>query len=152
MDKEYFMKQALKEARKAYDLEEVPIGAVIVKDDKIIARAHNLKETKRDTTNHAELLAIQKASKKIGAWRLSECEIYTTLEPCPMCAGAIVNARIKKVYIGTKDPKAGAAGSVLNLFEDYKLNHKVEVEYDILNSECSNILKDFFKMLRESKK
>jgi len=152
MDKEYFMKQALKEAKKAYDIEEVPIGAVIVKDDKIIARAYNLKETKKDTTKHAELLAIQKASKKIGAWRLSECELYTTLEPCTMCAGAIINARIKKVYIGTKDPKAGAAGSVLNVFKDYKFNHNVDVEYGMLEDECSDILKDFFKFLRTSKK
>ena len=152
MEKEYYMKMALKEAKKAYDLEEVPIGAVIVKDDKIIARAYNLKETKNDTTKHAELLAIQKASKKIGAWRLSECELYTTLEPCTMCAGAIINSRIKKVYIGTKDPKAGAVGSVLNLFKDYKFNHEVDVEYGILEEECSKILKDFFKMLRESKK
>ena len=152
MDKEYFMKKALKEAQKAYDLEEVPIGAVIVKDDKIIARAYNLKETKNDTTKHAELLAIQKASKKIGAWRLSECELYTTLEPCSMCAGAIINSRIKKLYIGAKDPKAGAAGSILNLFEDYKFNHKVDVEYGVLEKECSEILKNFFKNLRASKK
>lgn len=152
MNKEYFMKKALLEAKKAFDEEEVPIGAVIVKDNKIIARAHNLKELKKDTTKHAELLAIQKASKKIGAWRLSECELYTTLEPCPMCAGAIINARIKKVYIGANDEKAGAAGSVLNLFEDYKFNHNVEVEKGILEDECKDILKKFFKILRESKK
>lgn len=152
MEKEYFMKKALLEAKKAYDKEEVPIGAVIVKDGKIIARAHNLKEIEKDTTKHAELLAIQKASKKIGAWRLSECELYTTLEPCSMCAGAIINARIKKVYIGAKDEKTGAAGSVLNLFEDYKFNHKVEIETGVLEEECSQILKDFFKMLRENKK
>lgn len=152
MEKEYFMRKALLEARKAYNKKEVPIGAIIVKDGKIIAKAHNLKETKNDTTKHAELLAIQKASRKIGAWRLSECELYTTLEPCSMCAGAIINARIKKIYIGAKDEKTGAAGSVLNLFEDYTFNHKVEVETGVLEEECSQILKDFFKMLRESKK
>lgn len=152
MEKEYFMRKALLEARKAYNKKEVPIAAIIVKDGKIIAKAHNLKETKNDTTKHAELLAIQKASRKIGAWRLSECELYTTLEPCSMCAGAIINARIKKIYIGAKDEKTGAAGSVLNLFEDYTFNHKVEVETGVLEEECSQILKDFFKMLRESKK
>lgn len=152
MDKEYYMKKALLEAKKAFDKEEVPIGAIIVKDGKIIARAHNVKELKKDTTSHAELLAIQKASKKIGAWRLSDCELYTTLEPCPMCAGAIINSRIKKVYIGAEDEKSGAAGSVLNLFEDYKFNHKVEVEKGILEEDCKKILKDFFKMLRKLKK
>lgn len=152
MNKEYYMGQALKEAKKAFDIDEVPIGAVIVMDEKIIARAYNSKETKNDTTKHAELLAIQKASKKIGAWRLSKCELYTTLEPCPMCAGAIINSRIKKVYIGTLDPKAGAVGSVLNLFEDYNFNHKPEVEYGIKEEECSNILKQFFKKLRKIKK
>ena len=151
MDKEYYMKQALKEAKKAFDKDEVPIGAVIVKNDKIIAKAYNIKETKNDTTKHAEIIAIQKASKKIGAWRLNECELYTTLEPCPMCAGAIINSRIKKIYIGTKDEKTGAAGSVLNLFEDYKFNHKVEIEYGILEEKCSNILKEFFKKLRKTK-
>ncbi len=146
------MKEALKEAKKAYKKLEVPVGAIIVKDGEIIARAHNLKETKKDTTKHAEMLAIQRASKKLGAWRLEECEMYVTLEPCTMCAGAIINSRIKKVYIGTKDPKAGACGSVLNVFDDYKLNHKVEYEIDIMQKECEKILKDFFKELRELKK
>lgn len=151
MEKEKFMKEALKEAQKAYDKEEVPIGAVIVRDGKIVARAYNLKETKTDTTEHAEIRAIKKASKKIGAWRLSDCELYTTLEPCPMCAGAIIQARIKKVYIGTMDEKTGACGSVLNLFKDHKFNHKVEVEYDILKDECKDILQNFFKDLRKKK-
>lgn len=146
------MKEALKEAKKAYEKLEVPVGAVIVKDNKIIARAHNLKETKKDTTNHAEILAIQKASKKLEAWRLNDCEMYVTLEPCSMCAGAIINSRIKKIYIGALDEKTGAAGSVLNLFEDYKFNHKVEVEKGILKEECENILKSFFKELRKIKK
>ncbi|MBP3464359.1 MAG: tRNA adenosine(34) deaminase TadA [Clostridia bacterium] len=151
MEKEYFMKAAIKEAQKAYKKEEVPIGAVIVKDGKIIARAHNLKESKNDTTEHAEIRAIKKASKKLEAWRLSECELYTTLEPCPMCAGAIIQARIKKVYIGTMDEKTGACGSVLNLFEDHKFNHKVETEYGILEEESKKIIQDFFKQLRKKK-
>ncbi len=150
--KEYYMKKALKEAQKAYDKLEIPVGAVIVKDGKIIARAYNQKETKTDTTKHAEILAIQKASKKIEAWRLVDCEMYVTLEPCSMCAGAIINSRIKKVYIGAMDEKTGAVGSVFNLFEDYKFNHKVESETGILKEECENILKNFFKELRKMKK
>ena len=151
-EKNKFMKQALKEAKKAYEKLEVPVGAVIVKDGKIIAKAHNLKETKTDTTKHAEILAIQKASKKLESWRLLDCEMYITLEPCSMCAGAIINSRIKKIYIGALDEKTGAAGSVLNLFEDYKFNHKVEVEKGVMQKECENILKYFFKMLRKYKK
>ena len=149
---EKFMKEALKEAQKAKDKLEVPVGCVIVKDGKIIARAHNQKETRKDTTKHAEILAIEKASKKLEAWRLIDCEMYVTLEPCSMCAGAIINSRIKKVYIGTMDEKTGAAGSVLNLFEDYTFNHKVEVETGIMQEECEKILKDFFKELRKLKK
>ena len=151
-EKQKYMKEALKEAKKAYDKLEVPVGAVIVKDGKIIARAHNLKETKLDTTKHAEILAIQKASKKLKSWRLLDCEMYVTLEPCSMCAGAIINSRIKKIYIGTLDEKTGAAGSVFNLFEDYTFNHKVEVEKGIMKEECENLLKSFFKMLRKLKK
>ena len=151
-NKEKFMKEALKEAKKAYDKLEVPVGAVIVKDGKIIARAHNLKETKYDTTKHAEILAIQKASKKLETWRLLDCEMYVTLEPCSMCAGALINSRIKKIYIGTMDEKTGAAGSVLNLFGDYTFNHKVELEKGIMKEECESLLKDFFKMLRKIKK
>lgn len=149
---EKFMKEALKEAQKAYEKLEVPVGAVIVKDGKIIARAHNQKETKKDTTKHAEILAIQKASKKLESWRLIDCEMYVTLEPCSMCAGAIINSRIKKIYIGTLDKKTGAAGSVFNLFEDYTFNHKVEIEKGILQKDCEQILKDFFKELRKIKK
>ena len=143
------MKEALKEAKKAFEKEEVPVGAVIVKDGKIIARAHNQKETKKDSTSHAEILAIKKACKKLGTWRLLDCEIYVTLEPCSMCAGALINSRIKKLYIGTPDEKTGACGSVLNLLEDYKFNHKIEVEKYILRDECEKILKDFFKILRK---
>ena len=150
--KEYYMKQALKEAEKAYRKLEVPVGAVIVKDGKIIARAHNQKETKTDTTKHAEITVIQKASKKLNSWRLIDCEMYVTLEPCTMCAGAIINSRIKKVYIGAMDEKTGAVGSVLNLFENYKFNHKPESETGILKEDCEEILKRFFKELRKSKK
>lgn len=150
--KEKYMKIALKEAKKAYNKLEVPVGAIIVKDGEIIAKAHNLKETKTDTTKHAEILAIQKASRKLKSWRLLDCEMYVTLEPCSMCAGAIINSRIKKVYIGALDEKTGAAGSVLNLFEDYTFNHKVEIEKDVMKKECESILKDFFKMLRNIKK
>ena len=145
------MKQALKEAQKAYNKLEVPVGAVIVKNGKIISRGYNQKETKYDTTKHAEIIAIQKASKKLKSWRLLDCEMYVTLEPCSMCAGAIINSRIKKVYIGTMDEKTGAAGSRLNLFKDYKFNHNVEVETGILKDECEGILKDFFKFLRKEK-
>ena len=148
---EKFMKEALKEAKKAYEKFEIPVGAIIVKDGKIIARAHNQKETKLDTTKHAEILAIQKASKKLKSWRLIDCEMYVTLEPCSMCAGAIINSRIKKVYIGASDPKTGAVGSVLNLFDDYKFNHKQEYEKGIMSKECEKILKNFFKELRKIK-
>lgn len=150
--KEKFMKEALKEAVKAYDKLEVPVGAVIVKDGKIIARAHNVKEEKKDTTKHAEILAISKASKKLESWRLMDCEMYVTLEPCSMCAGALINARIKKVYIGTMDEKTGACGSVFNLLKDYTFNHQVEVETGILQEECEALLKKFFQELRKSKK
>ena len=145
------MLEALKEAKKAYKKGEIPVCAVIVKDNKIIARAHNLKETKKDTTKHAEIIAIQKASKNIEAWRLIDCEMYVTLEPCSMCAGAILQARIKNLYIGAMDAKTGACGSVLNLLEDYKFNHKVEIQSGILADDCEYILKEFFKELRKKK-
>ena len=149
---EFFMRKALKETKKAYNKLEIPVGDVIVKNGEIIARAHNIKEEKKDTTKHAEILAIQKASKKLETWRLNDCEMYVTLEPCPMCAGALIQSRIKKVYIGTMDEKTGACGSVLNLLEDFKFNHKVEVEKGILKEECEKILKEFFIKLREYKK
>lgn len=149
---EKFMKEALKEAEKAYNKEEVPIGAVIVKDNKIIARAHNLRESKKQACAHAEILVIEKACKKLDAWRLENCDLYVTLEPCVMCAGAIINSRIRKLYIGAMDEKGGAVGSKINLLEDIKLNHVVEVEYGICKEECSKILKDFFKELRKGEK
>lgn len=149
--KEYFMKEALKEAKKAYKKEEIPVGAVIVKNGEIIARAHNLKESKNSSISHAEILAIEKANKKLKAWRLEECEMYITLEPCMMCMGAIINSRIKKIYVGTLDPKTGACESVIKI-ENYKFNHIVEIETGILQKECEYILKDFFKMLRTKKR
>ena len=151
-EQEKYMKEALKQAKKAYEKGEIPVGAVIVKEHKIIARAYNEKEYKLDTTKHAEILAIQKASKKLKSWRLQDCDMYVTLEPCSMCAGALIQARVRKLYIGTMDKKTGACGSVLNLLKDYTFNHKVEVESGILQKECENILKNFFKELREKKK
>lgn len=148
---EKFMSDAIKESLKAYKKLEIPVGAVIVKDGEIIARAHNIKEEKKDTTKHAEIIAIGKASKKLQNWRLNDCEMYVTLEPCPMCAGAIIQSRIKKIYIGAMDEKTGACGSVLNLLEDYTFNHKVEVETGILKEECEKNLKQFFKELRKLK-
>lgn len=148
LEKEKFMKEALKEAKKAYKKEEIPVGAVIIKDGEIIARAHNLKESKNSSTAHAEILAIEKANKKLKAWRLENCEMYITLEPCMMCMGAIINSRIKKIYIGTMDPKTGACESVIDI-RNYKFNHVVQIEKGILKEECEYILKDFFKMLRK---
>ena len=148
---EKFMKEALKEAQKAYKKLEVPVGAIIVKNGKIVARAHNLKETKNNTTKHAEILAIEKASKKLGNWRLIDCEMYVTLEPCPMCAGAIVNSRIKKVNIGAMDEKTGACGSKLNLLQDFNFDTKVEMENRILENECRELLQKFFVALRKLK-
>ena len=151
-DKEYFMKEALKEAKKAYKKLEVPVGVVIVKDNNIISRAYNKKEEKNNPTQHAEIIAIEKACKKLKNWRLNGCQMYVTLEPCPMCAGAIVNSRIEKVYIGTKDEKTGACGSKLNLLQEYNFDTQVEIEIGLLQDECKNILKDFFKELRNLKK
>lgn len=150
--KEIFMKQALKEAKKAEKKLEVPIGVVIVKDNKIIARAHNLRESKQNAIAHAEILAIQKACKKLNSWRLNGCDMYVTLEPCPMCAGAILNSRINKVYIGASEPRSGAVGAKINLFEDYNYNHKVEYDKGILEEECKNVMQKFFKELRKKSK
>ncbi len=145
------MKEALKEAKKAAAMGEVPIGAVITRDGKIIGRGHNLTETSKDPTTHAEMEAIRQAAGYLGGWRLSGCEMYVTAEPCAMCAGAIVWARIKKLYIGTTDPKAGACGSVFNIVQEKKLNHNVEIETGLLQQECSSILRDFFRNLRRTK-
>ena len=144
-----FMREAIKQAKKAYAIDEVPIGCVIVYEGKIIARGYNRRTTDKNTLSHAELNAIRKASKKLGDWRLDDCEMYVTLEPCQMCAGAIVQARIKKVYIGCMNPKAGCAGSVLNLLQVEKFNHQVEIETGILEEECSSMIKEFFRELRK---
>lgn len=141
-----FMKQALKEAEKAYEKLEIPVGAVIVKDGKIIARAHNLKETKKSSTAHAEILAIQKANKKLDNWRLLDCDMYVTLEPCPMCMGAIISSRIKNLYIGTLDPKKQEQINI----EEYKEKYGVNIEVGIMQEESEYILKDFFKNLRKN--
>lgn len=151
MMNEYFMKLALEEARRAYYLDEVPIGAIIVKDNKIISRAHNLKEINKDATSHAEILAIQNASKVLGGWRLIGCTMYVTVEPCPMCAGAIINSRIEKLVIGTKDLKMGACGSVIDIVQNNCFNHQVDVTWGILEEECAYIMKQFFKGLRKRK-
>ena len=144
----FFMNKALDEAYEAYKLDEVPIGAVIVKDGHIVGKGYNRKEISFDTTNHAEIIAIREASRYLKNWRLTDCTMYVTVEPCPMCAGAIVNSRIKELIIGTMDPKGGACGSLYNIVEDNNLNHKVEVKRGILEEECSNIMKEFFERLR----
>lgn len=149
---EKYMKAAIREAKKAYALDEVPIGCVIVQDGTIIARGYNRRNTEGNTLAHAELTAIKKASKKTGDWRLEDCTMYVTLEPCQMCAGAIVQSRMKKVVIATMNPKAGCVGSVLNLLQMAAFNHQVEIEKGVLEEECSTMLSDFFRELREKKK
>lgn len=143
----YFMYEALMEAKKALELDEVPVGAIIVKDKDIIARAHNLRETLNDPTAHAEILAIRKASEILKSWRLNGCEMYVTLEPCPMCAGAITASRIKRIHIGTFDPTLGACGSVINIVQNSHLHTMIDVSW-IYSEECSDLLKDFFKKKR----
>ena len=149
---ESFMKQAVKQAKKAYDKLETPIGCVIVHEDKIIARGYNKRNMKKNTLAHAEILAINKASKVLGDWRLEDCTMYVTLEPCPMCAGSIVQARIPRVVIGSMNPKAGCAGSVLNLLQQDGLNHQVEITKGVLAEECSGLMTSFFRELRKKKK
>ena len=149
---ESFMKQAVKQAKKAYDKLETPIGCVIVREDKIIARGYNKRNMKKNTLAHAEILAINKASKVLGDWRLEDCTMYVTLEPCPMCAGAIVQARIPRVVIGSMNPKAGCAVSVLNLLQQDGLNHQVEITKGVLAEECSGLMTSFFRELRKKKK
>lgn len=149
---EYYMNEALKQAKKAKKINEVPIGCVIVHNGKIIARGYNRRNTDKSTLAHAEIIAIRKAGKTIGDWRLEDCVMYVTLEPCPMCAGAIVQARIPRVVMGTMNSKAGCAGSVINILQLEKLNHQVEIEKGVLQEECQKIMQDFFKELRISKK
>lgn len=149
---EKYMKAAIRQAMKAYALEEVPIGCVIVREDRIIARGYNRRNTDGNTLAHAELAAIKKASKRTGDWRLEDCTMYVTLEPCQMCAGAIVQSRMKKVVIGCMNPKAGCAGSVLNLLQMAEFNHQVEIERGVLEPDCAAMLSGFFRELREKKK
>ena len=150
--KKKFMKAALKEAQKAATKDEVPIGAVIVKDDKIIARGHNTRQQTQNAINHAEMIAIQKACKKVGSWRLIDCDIYVTLEPCPMCAGAIINSRLANVYFGAYDQKAGCTGTLYNLPVDERFNHRSNVVGGIMEKECADMLSDFFKQKRAKQK
>lgn len=145
---EKFMKDAIRQAKKAYQLGEVPIGCVIVYENKIISRGYNKRNTDKNTLSHAEMIAINKASKKLGDWRLEGCTLYVTLEPCQMCAGAIVQARITNAVIGCMSEKSGCAGSVLNILEMPEFNHQVNVERGVLKEECSDLLSDFFKNLR----
>ncbi len=149
---EKFMKVAITQARKAYAIDEVPIGCVIVQNDKIIARGYNRRNIDKNTLAHAELSAIRKASKKTGDWRLEDCTMYVTLEPCQMCAGAIVQSRMKRVVIGSMNAKAGCAGSVLNLLQMQQFNHQVEITRGVREEECSQMLSQFFRALRERKK
>ncbi len=149
---EKFMKEALKQAQKAYDIGETPIGAVIVRDGKIIARGYNKRETKKNALLHAEIIAIDKACKKLGGWRLPGCDMYVTLEPCPMCSGAIINSRIENVYFGAYDKKSGCASSNINLFEKGLFNHDVNIVGGIMEEECATMLSSFFKELRKQKK
>ena len=142
------MREALKEARIAFDLGEVPVGCVIVRNGEIIARGHNLTETAKDPTVHAEMNALREAASKLGGWRLPGCTMYVTCEPCSMCAGAMVWARVEELYIGADDPKAGACGSVVNVAANHALNHEIKVHRGILKEECSDILKEFFRTLR----
>ncbi len=147
MDYKKYMKSALKEAEKALNKDEVPVGCVIVKENKIIARGYDKRETLKDPTAHAEIIAIRKASKKMGDWRLEDCDLYVTLEPCPMCLGAAISARIKRIIYGAENPKSGAINTVINLLES-KWNHKIKVISGILKDECSEILKTYFKNKR----
>ena len=147
-EKEKNMKLAIRQAKLAMKHREVPIGCVIVHEGKVIGRGYNRRMTDKNTLSHAELIAIKRASKSLGDWRLDDCEMYVTTEPCQMCAGAIVQARIKKVYIGCMNPKAGCAGSIMDLFDVKEFNHRVEKETGILEEECSSLLKEFFRQLR----
>lgn len=151
-DDERFMKEAIRQARKAYAIGEVPIGCVIVYEGRVIARGYNRRTIDKNTLAHAELLAIRKASRKLDDWRLEGCTMYVTLEPCQMCSGAIIQARIPKVVVGCMNPKAGCAGSILNLLDVPQFNHQAELVTGVLEEECSQMMKDFFKELREKKK
>ncbi len=146
----HYMKLALEEAKEAFLKREVPIGAVVVKDNVVLARAHNLKETLQDPTAHAEILAIKRATRALGSWRLDGCTLYVTIEPCPMCAGALVQARVSNLIYGATDLKGGAAGTLFNIVNDKRLNHRLKVESGILEIKCRRIMKEFFKLLRSN--
>ena len=148
---EKYMEKALAQAEKAQKLGDVPIGCVIVRDDKIIARGYNRRMADKSALAHAEISAIRKANKKVGDWRLDDCTMYVTLEPCQMCAGAIVQSRMKRVVVGAMNPKAGCAGSIFNLLQEERFNHQVELETGVLGEQCSEMMKNFFKKLREAK-
>lgn len=147
-----FMREALAEAAVAETLAEVPIGAVVVKAGQVIGRGHNLRETEQDPTAHAEMIAIRQAAEKLGSWRLLDCTLYVTLEPCVMCMGGIILARIPQLVFGCRDPRVGAAGSIYNFSTDERFNHQVEVREGVLQQECSDQLSNFFRVLRERKK
>ncbi|NKI21735.1 tRNA adenosine(34) deaminase TadA [Paenibacillus dendritiformis] len=148
---EHWMRAAMEEAKKAEAIGEVPIGAVVVRDGQIIGRGHNLRETTLDSTAHAEMIAIREASSAIRAWRLLDCTLYVTLEPCPMCAGALVQSRLPLVVYGTADPKAGCAGTLMNLLQEPRFNHRVDIIEGVLQEECAAMLTDFFRRLRKKK-
>lgn len=148
-DYDFFMDKAIEEAKRAEAVEEVPIGSVIVKDHEVLASGYNLRESTQQPTAHAELLAIEKASQRLGTWRLEDCDLYVTLEPCPMCAGAILQSRVGRVIFGASDPKAGCCGTLMNLPEDGRFNHVTEVISGVKASECAGLLTSFFKKLRE---
>lgn len=151
-EQQHYMRLAIAEARQAEVLDEVPIGAVVVRDGKVIGRGHNMREKFQDVTYHAEMLAIMEACTTLHSWRLEDCDLYVTLEPCIMCSGAIINARIKNVYYGAKDPKAGAVDSLYHLLNDSRLNHQVNVYSGIMGDECSQMLKHFFRDIRKKRK
>lgn len=150
--KEIYMKYAIEEAKKAEEIGEVPIGAVIIYEGEVVGRGYNLRERDQDPTAHAEMIAIKEASERLGSWRLIDCDLYVTLEPCPMCAGAIIQSRVRRVIFGTLDPKAGCAGSLMNLLQDSRFNHQTEIEVGVLQDECSQLLTNFFRRIREKKK
>lgn len=152
MEKEYFMREAIEEAKKAGAKLEVPIGAVVVLNGEIIGRGHNLREVSHDATTHAEMIAIREANQRLGNWRLEDTQLFVTLEPCPMCSGAMILSRVNELYYGAPDPKGGTAGTLMNLLGDERFNHQVTIEKGLLEDECATLLTDFFRSLRARKK
>lgn len=152
VEKEFFMREAIKEAKKAEAKLEVPIGAVVVLNGEIIGRGHNVRELTHDATTHAEMIAIREANQHLGNWRLEDTQLFVTLEPCPMCSGAMILSRVKELYYGAPDPKGGTAGTLMNLLGDERFNHQVDIEKGLLEEECAALLTDFFRMLRARKK